>query len=168
MDEQTYLAMVHVELDRAYRLAGLLLGRGGDAEDATHDAVLRGWRSSSSLRDPVRFQAWFDRIVINICRDRLRRARRIRFVDLGDASGMPAGEDAFDVVLAGDAIAEALATLDIDLRTIIVLRYWADLSIDQIAERLGLPAGTVKSRLHRALDQIRRSIADTAAAEATM
>jgi RNA polymerase sigma-70 factor (ECF subfamily) len=116
----------------------------------------------------VRFQAWFDRIVINICRDRLRRARRIRFVDLGDASGMPAGEDPFVVVLAADASAEALATLDIDLRTIIVLRYWADLTIDQIAERLGLPAGTVKSRLHRALDQIRRSIADTAAAEATM
>jgi RNA polymerase sigma-70 factor, ECF subfamily len=168
MDEQAYLAMVHAELDRAYRLAGLLLGRGGDAEDATHDAVLRGWRASSSLRDPDRFQAWFDRIVINTCRERLRRARRIRFVDLDHAAGIATADDPFVAVLSADASLEALATLDLDLRTVIVLRYWADLTVDQIADRVGVPAGTVKSRLHRGLDLIRRSMADSAAAEATM
>jgi RNA polymerase sigma-70 factor, ECF subfamily len=166
MDEQAYLALVQAELDRAYRLAGLLLGRGGDAEDATHDAVLRGWRSSASLRDPERFQAWFDRIVINTCRDRLRRARRIRFVDLEHAAGMSSTDDPFVAVLGADATLGALSMLDIELRVVIVLRYWADLTVDQIAERLGLPAGTIKSRLHRALEQIRGTMAATAAAEA--
>ena len=72
------LGMSRAELDRAYRLAGLLLGDATEAEDATQEALLRAWRSIDSLRDPAGFGAWFDRILVNGCRDRLRRRRRIR------------------------------------------------------------------------------------------
>jgi RNA polymerase sigma-70 factor (ECF subfamily) len=166
MDEQTFLVRVHAELDRAYRLAGLLLERQDGAEDVTHDAVISAWRSLSTLRDENKFQPWFDRIVINACRDRLRRERRIRFVKLDAAASVATTDDPFDAMLRADAALEALARLDMDLRVVLVLRYWADLSVDQIAERLAIPSGTVKSRLNRGLKRIRRDIGDRSPAEA--
>jgi len=63
------LRLASGELDRAYRLAGLILADQHEAQDATQDALLRAWRSAASLRDPAGFQAWFDRILVNVCRD---------------------------------------------------------------------------------------------------
>jgi RNA polymerase sigma factor (sigma-70 family) len=62
-------------LDAAYRLAGVILGDPVEAQDATHDAVVVAWRRYGSLRNPDHFEAWFQRILINLCRDRLRRQR---------------------------------------------------------------------------------------------
>src|SRR5262245_24185493 len=72
-----FQALADTELDGAYRLAGVILGDRWQAEDATHDAVVQAWLRFDSLRDRDRFGAWFQRIVVNICRDRMReRARR--------------------------------------------------------------------------------------------
>ncbi len=68
---ERFLRLANGELDRAYRLAGLLLGDEHEAQDATQDALVRAWQSVGSLRDPAGFQAWFDRILVNVCRDRL-------------------------------------------------------------------------------------------------
>lgn len=108
-----------------------------------------------SLRDPAGFDAWFDRILVNVCRDRLRRRGRIRFVALDDYAHDRATADPFRRFLDGDEVLRALDGLDADHRAVIMLRYWADLTVDDIAARLGWPAGTVKSRLHRALGHIR-------------
>jgi RNA polymerase sigma-70 factor (ECF subfamily) len=167
MDEQAYLAKVHLGLDRAYRLAGLLLGNSAEAEDVTHDAVIRGWKAASGLRDPTRFEAWFDRIVINACRDRIRRQRRIRFVSIDDVESVGASNDPFAAVLAADAAYAALESLDLDLRAVVILRFWGDLTIDQIAERLDMPAGTVKSRLSRALERLRQATVPSSEAKVT-
>lgn len=67
-------------LDRAYRYATLLLGDPTDAEDAVHDAALVAWRRFRDLRDPARFEAWFGRILVNACRDRLRARRHLPVV----------------------------------------------------------------------------------------
>ncbi len=64
-------------LDRAYRTARLILGNPIEAEDATHDAALAAWRRFADLREPERFEAWFGRILVNACRDRLRARRRL-------------------------------------------------------------------------------------------
>src|SRR5262245_43202935 len=73
----SFEAHVEAELDGAYRLAGVILGDRWLAEDATHDAVLQAWLRFGSLRDPERFPAWFGRILVNVCRDRIReRGRR--------------------------------------------------------------------------------------------
>src|SRR5262245_66385292 len=73
----TFASLVTPELDAAYRLAGVILGDRWLAEDATHDAVLQAWLRFGSLRDPERFPAWFGRILVNVCRDRIReRGRR--------------------------------------------------------------------------------------------
>src|SRR5574337_2174569 len=65
-------------LDRAYRFATLMLGARTEAEDAAHDAALTAWRHLDDLRDPERFEAWFGRILVNTCRDRLRSRRRAK------------------------------------------------------------------------------------------
>jgi RNA polymerase sigma-70 factor (ECF subfamily) len=155
--QAAFSADVERELDRAYRLAGLILGGASDAEDVVQDAVLVAWRSYRSLHDPDKFRAWFDRIVVNICRDRLRRRRIVRFVPIdGDAA---ARNDPFAAVLARDAVLRHLDVLGPDERPIVVLHYWADLALEDVALRLEIPVGTVKSRLHRALERMRAAAA---------
>jgi RNA polymerase sigma-70 factor (ECF subfamily) len=144
------------ELDRAYRLAGFLLGDAAEAEDATQDALTRAWAQRSHLRDEASGQAWFDRILVNVCRDRMRRRRIVRWTPIA-GSEASAAADPFVGALARDAFLRAVAELDVDHRIVVVMRFAADLSIEAIAERLAIPAGTVKSRLHYALRDLRRS-----------
>ena len=153
------------ELDRAYRLAGLILGDGHDAQDATQDALLRAWRSAASLRDPAGFQAWFDKILVNVCRDRLRNRGKVRLLAIDDAVSVGAPHDPFRDVLDRDEVLRAMSTLDDDHRIVIVLHYWADLTLDGVAERVGWPVGTVKSRLNRALTTMRGRMDAAALAE---
>jgi RNA polymerase sigma factor (sigma-70 family) len=141
-------------LDRAYRLAGFLLGNAAEAEDATHDAVLRAWSARSSVRDPVSVDAWLDRIVVNACRDRLRRRGKIRWIAI-DASTDRAMSDPFAAAIARDEALRGLERLPAERREVVVLRFWADLPLDAIGVRLGIPLGTVKSRLHQALRELR-------------
>jgi RNA polymerase sigma-70 factor (ECF subfamily) len=158
--EEAFVRLADLELDRSYRLAGLILGNQAEAEDATQDALERAWAGYGGLRDPAGFQAWFDRILVNVCRDRLRRRKIVRFMPLGDEHEQRAGRDPFADLLASDELLRAMRKLDPDLRTVVVLRYWADLPIDEIARRCGWRSGTVKSRLHRAIDHMRRHLAD--------
>ena len=110
--EARFRALAAGELDRAYRLAGLLMGDATEAEDATQEALLRAWTSLGSLRDPAGFQAWFDRILVNICRDRLRRRGRIRFrigvdgqVAVGRRGHLRGGRGRGGTASAGTAVA---------------------------------------------------------------
>ena len=162
-----FLGFASAELDRAYRLAGLLLGDASEAEDATQDALVRAWRSSGSLRDASSFQAWFDRILVNVCRDRLRRRRQIRFIALDGVPEAQGRTDPFKQVLDADEVVRGIAGLDMDLRTVVILRYWADLTVEDIALRLDWPIGTVKSRLHRALERMRADLGPGAEPEVT-
>jgi RNA polymerase sigma-70 factor (ECF subfamily) len=142
-------------LDRAYRMAGLILGDAAEAEDAVGDAIEAALRHARDLHDPARFGAWFDRILVNRCRDRLRRRSRIRFIPLaGDAI---ARHDPFADVLARDEAVRGLHDLSADERVVVVLHFWADLTLAEVALRTGWPLGTVKSRLHRALEGLRET-----------
>jgi len=147
------------ELDRAYRLAGLVLGTGADAEEAVGDALERAVRSIHGLRDDRLFRAWFDRILVNACRDRLRRRRLVRFVPIEAVSHRSSDRDAFATIIDSDDLLRAVGQLPPDDRITVVLRFWADLEVNEIAARTGVPAGTVKSRLHRALERLRQGVA---------
>jgi RNA polymerase sigma factor (sigma-70 family) len=162
---QRFLRLANGELDRAYRLAGLILSDRQEAEDATQDALLRAWRSAGSVRDPAGFQAWFDRILVNVCRDRLRRRGKVRLIVLDDALAMTTRGDPFREVSDRDEVVRAMASLDDDLRIVIVLHYWADLTLEAVAERVGWPVGTVKSRLHRGLELMRGRLESPTVAE---
>lgn len=151
-----FLLLARPRLDRAYRIAGLILGNAVDAEDAVQDALAQAWRSFADLRDEDRFGAWLDRIVVNACRDRLRRRQLVRFVPLDGVSREAV--DPFASVLASDEILRPIARLPVEERAIVVLHYWADLPLDDVAARLAIPVGTCKSRLHRALERMRAEI----------
>jgi RNA polymerase sigma-70 factor (ECF subfamily) len=140
-------------LDRAYRLAGLILGDATDAEDAVGDAIEAAFRHARELRDPARFGAWFDRILVNRCRDRLRRRTRVRFIPI--SGDVVERQDPFGDVLARDEAVRGLRELPADERVVVVLHFWADLTLAEVALRTGWPLGTVKSRLHRALERLR-------------
>jgi RNA polymerase sigma-70 factor (ECF subfamily) len=143
-------------------LAAVVLRDPIDAQDVVHDAVLLGWRKFGSLRDPARFDAWFGRIVLNLCRDRLRARRRgqVREAELG--AQMELGRrDEFGLVAYRDALASAFPKLDPDLQLVIALRFYRDLQLDAIADLLGIPLGTVKSRLHTGLQRLRAELERT-------
>jgi RNA polymerase sigma-70 factor (ECF subfamily) len=153
--DDPFVRLADRELDRAYRLAGLILGNRHEAEDATQDALIRAWTAYPQLRNPGDFQAWFDRILVNVCRDRIRRRRIVHFLPMGVEHEQRPISDPFQQLLAEDELLGAMDGLDPDLRTVIVLRFWADLTVDEIARRCGWRSGTVKSRLHRALARMR-------------
>ncbi len=140
-------------LDRAYRLAATILGGDAEAQDAVHDAAVQAWMRWATLRDQTRFEAWFDRIVVNVCKDRLRRSvtssRKISELEQAP------GEDPTDRACQVDALRRAVGILSVDHKVIIVLRFLEDLPVEEIAARTGLRAGTVKSRLHYALRDLR-------------
>lgn len=147
-----FVQLANGHLDRAYGLARAILRDPVEAQDATHDAFVRAWRSWESLRDPSRFDAWFDRILINTCKNRIRASRRLT-ADLSEEVAAAAG-DPFDAAADRDRIAQAIATLSPDHQIVVALRFYRDLTVDAIAERLGIPAGTVRSRLHYAMKQL--------------
>lgn len=144
-------------LDASYGLAYLILGQRAEAEDATHDAFVTAWRKWSTLRDHDLFQHWFDRILVNTCRNRLRHAARWRTQDLSPELQFQAS-DAYGPTHDRALLWPALARLAPDQRVVVALRFYRDLSIDQIAARLGVPPGTVKSRLHRGLRELRTGL----------
>jgi RNA polymerase sigma-70 factor (ECF subfamily) len=144
-------------LDAAYRLARAILREPSEAQDATHDALLQAWRKWSTLRDPSHFEAWFDRILINFCRNRLQHASRWQARDISTEIRVAAG-DPYGQADERDVLGNAIATLSPVHRVVVALRYYRDLQVDEIATRLGIPAGTVQSRLHYALKQLHRVI----------
>jgi RNA polymerase sigma-70 factor, ECF subfamily len=144
------------ELSGAYRLAGYLLADASEAQDAVQEASVRAWRGWPNLREQEKFHSWFSQILVNVCRTRLSKRSRQRTLDVDDFD--LEGNDPFRSALARDAVGRALSSLSNELRTVVVLRFWGDMSLAEIAERLGIPIGTVKSRLHAALHTLRRRI----------
>ncbi len=138
----------------SFRLAALLLGSQTEAQDAVQDAATVAWQRFADLRDPERFEAWFQRILVNGCRDRLRRRGRVRLLDL-DAGPEPSILDSTSGVADRSALRDAISRLSSEHREVVVLRYFADLTLDEIAHRTGERPGTVKSRLHYGLEALR-------------
>ena len=152
-----FVRLIARHLDGSYKLAGYLLGDGAEAEDAMQEALGRAWRAWPRMRDPGSIGPWLDRIVANVCKTRIRARLRIRSVAFDDETEVVAA-DPFRATLTRDAVGRALVRLSPEQRVVVVLRYWRDMPLDQIATRLDVPLGTVKSRLHYALRLLAREI----------
>jgi len=148
--DEVFASLTRRHVDAAFRLAWAILGEPGDAEDAAQDAFAMAWRKRGGLRDTASFEPWFQRILVNTCRERLRQRGRSRVRAVETVPEQGVADDSVQVGLR-TVVGGALAGLDPDHRVVVVLRYWADLTVDEIADRVGVPAGTVKSRLHYAL-----------------
>ncbi len=155
--DAAFVRLADEHLDRAYRLARAILRDPAEAQDATHDAFVLAWRKWETLRDPALFERWFDRILVNTCRNRLRSTRR-RATDISAEVALTTGDHAGRTE-DRDVIATAIASLSPDHRIVVALRYYRDLPVAEIARHLGIPAGTVQSRLHYALKQLHAALA---------
>ncbi len=144
------------ELGAAYQFAKRLLGDRGDAEDAVNETVLRAWESFDRLRDRAVFRPWLTRIVVNVCRNNLRHRRVLQIDPLGDDDRAAAAS--IDDGSLRDGVERALDRLGPEQRVVVVLRYWNDLRVDDIARLLEVPSGTVKWRLHTANRRIRAEL----------
>jgi RNA polymerase sigma-70 factor, ECF subfamily len=153
---QAFLRLADDHLDVAYRLARAILRNSTEAQDATHDAFEQAWRKWSTLRDPARLEPWFDRILVNTCRDRLRSARW-QVKDISTEVVITPG-DPFAQAHDREVLASALAALSPDQRVVVALRYYRDLPVHEIGSLLGIPAGTVQSRLYYALKRLHSAI----------
>jgi RNA polymerase sigma-70 factor (ECF subfamily) len=156
---EAFRLMTARQLDKAYRLAWAILGDAQEAEDATQDAFASAWRNRNKLRDADKLEAWLGRILINVCRDRLRQRSRGRTQAL-ELSSLPCVADQSETTSSRDELGRALACLDPDHRIVVILRFWADMTVEDIALRAGVAEGTVKSRLHHAMRQMRAALED--------
>ena len=154
--DAAFVRLADEHLDKAYRLARAILRDPAEAQDATHDAFVQAWRKWETLRDPSKFEPWFDRILVNTCRNRLRSTRRAgdRHLRRGRARDRRSDRPRRD----RDVIGAAIAALSPDHQVVVALRYYRDLPVDEIAQRLGIPPGTVQSRLHYALKRLHDAI----------
>jgi RNA polymerase sigma-70 factor, ECF subfamily len=156
-----YRAFVEGHLDEAYRLATHILGAPADGEDAVHDAAVSAWRHWQDRRDHDRTEAWFRRIVVNACRDKIRAKGRLRMLPVGLAPQLPRRAISPDGAVAvdeRDALDRLLRPLGVDDRVLLTLRFSLDLTVPAIAAVLRVREGTVKSRLHRALASVRAEL----------
>lgn len=162
-DLEAFDALVRQEVRGVYRTALAILGSERDAEEATQDAFVSAWRSFPRLRDPDRFDAWLGRIVVNACRMTLRRRRSIREISFDDrpsGSNDPAALDPTVLAAEADAFDRAFERLTVDERALLVLHYRDELGLREIADRLGVREGTVKSRLWRARRSLEAALAE--------
>ncbi len=146
--------MLRARIDDAYRLATFILHDPLAAEDAVQEAALFAWDRRGTLRDSESADGWFTRILVNVCRDELRRrARRPRFIALDPAAGTGPGPSANHADLA-----PALGRLTPDEQGLLALRFGRELTVPEISEQLCIPEGTVKSRLHSTLQHLRAAL----------
>jgi RNA polymerase sigma-70 factor (ECF subfamily) len=147
-------------LGDARRLAAFILRDPIAAEDAAQQAALVAWDRRGSLRDVDDADGWFTRIVVNVCRDELRRrARRPQLVELSLASRPTPGQNVAEPGVGTDGdLAAAIGRLTPDEQALLALRFGRDLTVPQIAAVLDVPDGTVKSRLHAALRHLRAAL----------
>jgi RNA polymerase sigma-70 factor (ECF subfamily) len=158
--ELAFAYFVESRLPGHYRLAAVILGNPTEAQDAVHDAFERAWRAGPTLRDLDRFDAWVGRILVNECRDRLRLRSRRAVTDISERlSDTLAAPDQLRSAIDRDEIQRAFAALKPDQQIVIALRFYADMTVEQIAERVSAPLGTVKSRLHHALAALHAELA---------
>jgi len=157
-DHAAFTELVAVDGDRCYAIAYRILRDVGRAQDAVQQAYLLAWRELPRLRDPARYDIWLHRLLVNACYEESRRHRRwTAHVRVLPIEG-PGGPDPMVSVDDRDALERAFAGLSAEHRAVVVLHHYAGIPLGSIAEVLGVPVGTVKSRLHHATRNLRTAI----------
>jgi RNA polymerase sigma-70 factor, ECF subfamily len=157
-DQEAFAALVQMTSDRLYALAARILRDNDLAEDALQGALVSVWRQLPTLRDPDRFEAWVRRVLVHACYAEARRRRswaaNIRVLPVDG----PASPDSSLTIDDRDALDRAFRRLSVEQRAVFVLHHHQGLPLVEIADTLGIPAGTARSRLHYATRVLRAAI----------
>jgi len=161
-DHDAFDALATALYDRLYSVARRVLRDGYAAEDAVQEALIRGWRDVRSLREPERFEAWMHRLLINACHDQSRRNRRFE-VEVGEITADRSDpSDDFATVVNVDELDRAFLKLPVEHRAVLVLTHYVGLTAPEVGQILGIPAGTVYSRLHYGVRAMRTALSKAA------
>ncbi len=157
-DRGAFDALATAAYDRLYAIARRILRDGYAADDAVQETLIRAWRDLRSLRDAGRFDAWLHRLLVRACQDQVRGRRR-RAVEVGaleldrsDAS------DTYAPIADRDELERAFIELSIEQRAVLVLTHYVGLPAPEVGAILGIPPGTVYSRLHYGLRTMRAAL----------
>ena len=157
-DRAAFTELGRGQIDRLYAIARLILRDDDRAHDATQEALIGAWRDLKGLRDPDAFDSWIRRLLVHACYRESRKAKRraraegqVRPIDTEAA-------DPATVTADRDQLERVFLTLAPEQRALIVLHYYLGLPMHETALALGLPVGTVKSRLNRTKQQMRASL----------
>jgi len=151
-----------------YALAYRVIGREEDARDVCQETFLRAFRALGGFKGQAKFSSWLYRITLNLCRDWIRRERRQPLaqtpegVDLVELAGEAEDTESVEELVArkeiGAAVSKAMALLPEEQRTAIVLKEYHGLTFQEIADLVGCPLSTVKTRLYQGLAVLRRDL----------
>ena len=157
-DREAFVDLIHARSDRLFGLAQRILRDVDRAEDALQDALVIAWRDLRGLRDPDRFDAWLQRLVINVCIGQATRERRrtanLRVLPIEG----PAAPDTLLSVADRDLLERGFRRLAPDQRAMLFLHHYLGYAPSEIAETLGIPPGTARSRLHHAHRAMRAAL----------
>ena len=164
-DRTAYELLARDAAGRLYAIAFRIVRDADTAHDALQQALIWMWRDLPSLRDPDRFEAWTYRLVVRAATEEVRRGRRgsrpVRLlrIDAGDdAAAIASLSDDIGDVGDRDALERAFAELTSDQRAAIVLRFYVGLTQVEVADVLGIPAGTAASRIHHGVRALRAAL----------
>ena len=157
-DEEAFASLAVGVGNRLHAVAHRILRDTDLAEDATQQALLTIWRDLPQLRDPARFDAWSYRLLVHACYAEGRRTRRwtanlhvLPAIELANGEGLGS-------VVDRDQLERGFRRLSIDHRAVVVLHHYLDMPLEAVAETLGVPLGTVRSRLHYAMRGLRAAL----------
>ena len=157
-DEGAFASLAVVIGNRLHPIAHRILRDADLADDAAQQALLAMWRELPRLRDPARFEAWAYRTLVNACYAEGRKARKwspnLRVLTPAE----PVSFDDLATVADRDQLERAFRRLSVDHRAVVVLHHYLDLPLDEVAETLGVPIGTVRSRLFHAMRGLRAAL----------
>lgn len=153
-DEAAFYELMQLHKVRLYRIALSYLKNSGDAVEALQEVTYRAYRSIRKLKEPQYFTTWLTRILLNYCNDELKKRKRLLVSD--DLISLMGTEHQSSWLEVEDVIAK----LDSKTRQVIELKYVHDFKIKEIAEILDCPEGTVKTWLHKGLQELRGQLED--------
>ncbi len=157
-DEEAFASLAVAVGDRLHAVSHRILRDIDLAEDATQQALLAIWRDLPQLRDPARFDAWSYRLLVRACYAEGRKERRwtpnMRLLP----SDEPMQADGASSVIDRDQLERGFRRLSIDHRAVVVLHHYLDWPLERVADALGIPAGTARSRLHHAMRGLRAAL----------
>jgi RNA polymerase sigma-70 factor (ECF subfamily) len=157
-DHDAFATLAGTSIARLDAAARLILRDHDLARDAVQEALVRCWRDLPTLREPGRFDSWLHRLLVNACLDLMRRKRR-RVVEVElTPFHAPMTADFSVGLVERDALDRALQVLEPEWRAIVVMHYFLGMPLPEVAASLGIPLGTAKSRLHRAIGALRTRV----------